>query len=143
MKTLPTAGPAQKINDDQLVPDDLIARLYSANERAVFDMLPELSLQDRAYLAMFCYRKSHLHRIGLAIAATCDETALVATWGTALGQTLYAQSREKPAAPLRAPGPHRAKITLASLGANPFAPLDDADADELDDAPGGITIALS
>ena len=143
MKTLPAAGPAPRINDDQLVPEDLIGRLYGANERAVFEMLPELSLQDRAYLAMFCYRKSHLHRIGLAIAATCDETALVATWGTALGQTLYAQSREKPAAPLRAPGPHRPKITLASLSANPFAPLDDEDEDEPEDTPNGFTVTLS
>jgi hypothetical protein len=144
MKTLPAAGPAPRIDNDQLVPDDLIARLYGASESAVFDMLPELSLQDRANLAMFCYRKSHLHRIGLAIAATCDETALISTWGTALGQTLYAQSREKPAAPLRAPGPHRPKVTLAALSSNPFAPLDDDDdADEREDAPGGITIALS
>jgi hypothetical protein len=143
MKTLPAAGPAPRIDDDQLVPDDLIARLYGANESAVFEMLPELSPQDRAYLAMFCYRKSHLHRIGLAIAATCDETALISTWGTALGQTLYAQSREKPAAPLRAPGPHRPKVTLAALSGNPFTPLDDEDDDEPADAPAGITIALS
>jgi hypothetical protein len=144
MNTLPAAGPAPQIDDDQAVPEDLIGRLYNASESAVFDMLPELSLQDRAYLAMFCYRKSHLHRIGLAIAATCDETALVATWGTALGQTLYAQSREKPPAPLRAPGPHRAKVTLAALSGNPFVPLDDEDdAHESADAPGAITIALS
>jgi hypothetical protein len=132
MKTLPAAGPAPQIDDDQSVPDELIGRLYRATESSVFEMLPELSVQDRAYLAMFCYRKSHLHRIGLAIAATCDESVLVQTWGTALGQTLYAQSREAPPAPQRAPGQHRAKITLASLGgAAPWASSDDVDdADE-------------
>ena len=109
MNTLPAAGPAPQIDDDQAVPEDLIGRLYNASESAVFDMLPELSLQDRAYLAMFCYRKSHLHRIGLAIAATCDENVLVQTWGTALGQTLFAQSREAPPAPPRQPGQHRSK----------------------------------
>src|SRR5690348_6246048 len=107
MKPLPTGGPAPQIDDDQAVPEELIGRLYRATESSVFEMLPELSLQDRAYLAMFCYRKSHLHRIGLAIAATCDESVLVQTWGTALGQTLFAQSREAPPAPARAPGPHR------------------------------------
>ena len=125
MKTLPAVGPAPRINDDQLVPEELIGRLYRASESTVFDLLPELTLQDRAYLAMFCYRKSHLHRIGLAIAATCDETVLVQTWGTALGQTLYAQSREAPPAPTRVPGQHRAKITLATLSSAPWVGSDD------------------
>src|SRR5438270_3476097 len=132
MKPLPALGPAPKIKDDQEVPEELIGRLYRATESSVFDMLPELSLQDRAYLAMFCYRKSHLHRIGLAIAATCDESVLVQTWGTALGQTLFAQSREAPPPPARAPGQHRAKITLATLGgSSPWVSADDEDeADE-------------
>ena len=133
MKMLPAAGPAPQIDDDQDVPEDLIGRLYRASESTVFDLLPELSLQDRAYLAMFCYRKSHLHRIGLAIAATCDESVLVQTWGTALGQTLYAQSREAPPVPQRAPGQHRSKITLATLGgSSSWASADDED--EADDA---------
>ncbi len=140
MKTLPAAGPAPQIDDDQVVPEDLIGRLYRASESTVFDLLPELSLQDRAYLAMFCYRKSHLHRIGLAIAATCDENVLVATWGTALGQTLYAQSREAPPAPQRAPGHHRSKITLATLTGAPWV----AAGDEEDEATAaGFTVALN
>lgn len=133
MKSLPAIGPAPRINDDQEVPEELIGRLYRATESSVFDMLPDLSLQDRAYLAMFCYRKSHLHRIGLAIAATCDESVLVQTWGTALGQTLYAQSRDAPPAPARAPGQHRAKITLATLSGSSSWPAMD-DEDEADEA---------
>jgi hypothetical protein len=143
MKTLTTAGPAPQINDDQDVPDELIGRLYRATESSVFEMLPELSVQDRAYLAMFCYRKSHLHRIGLAIAATCDESVLVQTWGTALGQTLYAQSREAPPAPQRAPGQHRAKITLATLGGGaPWVSSDDAD-DADEDAEGAAHVEFT
>src|ERR1700757_4766094 len=130
MKSLPAVGPAPQIDDDQTVPEELIGRLYRASESTVFDLLPELTLQDRAYLAMYCYRKSHLHRIGLAIAATCDESVLVQTWGTALGQTLYAQSREAPPAPQRQPGQHRSKITLATLGgSSPWVAADD-DEDE-------------
>ena len=144
MKTLPAGGPAPQIDDDQEVPEELIGRLYRATESTVFDMLPDLTVQDRAYLAMFCYRKSHLHRIGLAIAATCDEDVLVQTWGTALGQTLYAQSREAPRKPQRVPGQHRAKITLASLSGNPF-PSDDEDEseDQTADQSVAISIALS
>ena len=134
MKMLPAAGPAAQIDDDQDVPADLIGRLYRASESTVFDLLPELSLQDRAYLAMFCYRKSHLHRIGLAIAATCDENVLVQTWGTALGQTLYTQSREAPPAPQRAPGQHRSKITLATLGGSPSWVSADDEEDPAGDA---------
>ena len=134
MKALPAGGPAPQIDDDQTVPEDLIGRLYRATESSVFEMLPELSLQDRAYLAMFCYRKSHLHRIGLAIAATCDENVLVQTWGTALGQTLYAQSREAPPAPQRTPGQHRSKITLATLGGSPSWISADDEEDPVDDA---------
>jgi hypothetical protein len=142
MKPLPALGPAPQINNDQEVPEELIGRLYRATESSVFDMLPELSIQDRAYLAMFCYRKSHLHRIGLAIAATCDESVLVQTWGTALGQTLYAQSREPPPVPARAPGPHRSKITLATLGgSSPWVAADD-DEDEAT-GNGGFMVPLN
>ena len=144
MKALPAGGPAPQIDDDQTVPEDLIGRLYRATESSVFEMLPELSLQDRAYLAMFCYRKSHLHRIGLAIAATCDEDVLVQTWGTALGQTLYAQSREAPRKPQRVPGQHRPKITLASLSGNPFPSDDEGESeDQTVDQSVAISIALS
>ena len=145
MKALPAGGPAPQIDDDQTVPEDLIGRLYRATESSVFEMLPDLSLQDRAYLAMFCYRKSHLHRIGLAIAATCDESVLVQTWGTALGQTLYAQSREAPPAPARAPGQHRSKITLATLGGSSWVAAGDEEdpADDAVDADGEFTIPLN
>jgi hypothetical protein len=156
MRTLPATGSAPQMDDDQVIPEDLIGRLYRATENTVFDLLPDLSLQERACLAMFCYRKSHLHRIGLAIAATCDETVLVQTWGTALGHTLYTQSREAPARPPRPPG-NRYKITLARLtGDTPPAFHDDIEDEpsetsadlSLDtssdaDAPAELTVALT
>src|SRR3984893_4009104 len=135
MKPLPSIGAASQLDDDQVVPDDLIGRLYRATENTVADLLPDLSSQERACLAMFCYRKSHLHRIGLAIAATCNESVLVQTWGTALGQALYAQSREAPPAPQRVPGQHRSKITLANLGSPAWVASED-DADDADDEAG-------
>lgn len=140
MKPLPAAGPVSQIDDDQVVPDELIGRLYRATESSVFDLLPDLSVQERAQLAMFCYRKSHLHRIGLAIAATCDESVLVQTWGSALGQALYARSREAPPKP-RAMGPHRVKITLASLSGT-FEPTD-GDEEDAEDGEADQTLAIS
>jgi len=124
MRTLPAIAPtAPQLDDDQFVPDDLVGRLYRAGESAVADLLGELSLGDRANLAMYCYRKSHLRRTGLAIAATCDLTSLVQAWRTALGQAIFAQSRE-PAETERVLGSRRPKITLARFAGPAVPPLD-------------------
>jgi hypothetical protein len=79
----------------------------------VFSLLDQFSPVERANLAVFCYRKAHLNRVGLAIAATCDRDTLISAWGVALGGTLYAQSREAPVAPRSVGGPQRVKVTLA------------------------------
>jgi hypothetical protein len=95
---------------------------------------------------MFCYRKSHLHRIGLAIAATCNESVLVQTWGTALGQALYAQSREAPPEqPQRPAGHHRSKITLATLTGAAYVTAEQTEGrpEEASDEPAGYSIALN
>jgi hypothetical protein len=138
MRTLPAIAPtAPQLDDDQMVPEELVGRLYRLGESAVLDLLAGLSPTERANLAMFCYRKAHLHRTGLAIAATCDRDTLIQAWGTALGQAIFVQSRER-AAPDRVTVSRRSKITLArSAQLVPFAPgiaPDDVeDADEVDD----------
>ena len=116
MRTMTTAAPtAPQLDDDQRVPEELVGRLYrAAGEGAVTELLEGLSPRDRANLAMFCYRKSHLRRTGLAIAATCDLTTLVLAWGTALGQAIFAQSREHPADTDGVAASRRPKITLAT-----------------------------
>jgi hypothetical protein len=136
MRTLPAIAPtAPQLDDDQMVPEELVGRLYRLSESAVLDLLAGLSPTERANLAMFCYRKAHLHRTGLAIAATCDRDTLIQAWGTALGQAIFAQSRER-AAPDRVTVSRRSKITLAR-SAQPFAPAivpnDVDDMDELDE----------
>jgi hypothetical protein len=133
MRTLPAIAPsAPQLDDDQFVPDDLVGRLYRAGEGAVADLLGELSLGDRANLAMYCYRKSHLRRTGLAIAATCDLTSLVQAWGTALGQAIFTQSRE-PADEERVVGSRRAKVTLARSSGLAIAPFEDEPLDLMDE----------
>jgi len=124
MRTLPAVAPtAPQLDDDQVVPEELVGRLYRLGESAVLDLLAGLSPTERANLAMFCYRKAHLHRTGLAIAATCDRDTLIQAWGTALGQALFAQSRERTAAPHRVAVTRRSKITLAcSAQLVPFVP---------------------
>jgi hypothetical protein len=101
---------APPLDDDQTVPDDLIARLYGASDSAVADLMAGYSSDQRANLAMFCYRKAHLRPIGLAIAATCDFATLVGVWGPARGQALFDQSHDCAPASVRRP-----KITLAKF----------------------------
>jgi hypothetical protein len=72
-----------------------------------------------------------MHKIGLAIAATCDQETLTQALGTAFGQTLFMQSRERQVEPTRS-GPSRSKITLAKSAGMIFpspsiVPDDDAD----------------
>jgi len=120
LKSLPAyTKVAPQLDDDQFVPEELVGRLYSASESAVDELVDRFTLSERANLAMFCYRKSHLHRTGLAIAATCDLTTLVAAWGTALGQAIFAQSRERVEKPERVVVSGRSKITLARFSGFP------------------------
>ena len=83
-------------------------------------------------LALFCYRRSHLQPLALAIASTCEERDLV-HWGAALGSALYMMSR-KPETKLAPVSSSRSKITLPCKPLATFARIDlDLD-DEMDDA---------
>jgi hypothetical protein len=94
--------------------DDFVGWLCRTDEHSVLEVMSELSPQERANVAVFCYQKAHLHHIGLAIAATCDPGALIHALGTVRGRILFAQSREgKPQIDRRPPGQRR-KITLAT-----------------------------
>jgi hypothetical protein len=125
--------------DEDVVPENLVTRLYSAGEDNAVRLTAPLTPHQRALLAAYCYRRSHLHRFGLAIASTCDQATLMRLLGTGVGTTLFVQSRERG----RAPGPvssgHRHKITLATCPGLP-APLrlvvaeePDSDANSADD----------
>jgi hypothetical protein len=129
MTALPAVAPVATWNDDHVVPDELVGRLYRAGENAVLELTATFSPRQRANLAAFCYRKAHMHGIGLAIAATCDQDTLMQVLGTALGTVLFSQSRERPE-PVRAPGSNRQKVTLAKVtNLSPMAEIN-ADVDE-------------
>ncbi len=51
--------------------------------------LPE---DQRSRLAVFCYRRAHLRRLGLTIAATCPKRTLVEEAGHA-GELIYLQAQ--------------------------------------------------
>jgi hypothetical protein len=118
---------SSQFDDDQIVSDEIVGHLLQAGAGAVFELLDRFSPPQRANFSMFCYRKAHLHQIGRAIAATCDEDTLVAAWGATLGSAIFRQSRERIDEP-RSVTPQRAKITLAKrqpLDANALVMLKD------------------
>jgi hypothetical protein len=113
-------------NDFCPVRDELLGQMYRANAGGLPVLVDSVSSDVRAMLALFCYRRSHLHSLALAIAASCTERELIQLGGR-VGSTLYALSRE----PARAaqPSGSRKPITLSTKPLSTFAAI----VDEVDD----------
>ena len=116
-------------NDFCPVRDELLGEMYRASEHGLPQLVASVSPDVRAMLALFCYRKSHLHSLALAIAASCTEQQLVHAGGR-VGSTLFALSREpaERTQPVSVNG--RKPITLSTKPLSAITPIDD----ELDDA---------
>ena len=114
-------------NDFCPVRDELLGEMYRASENGLPRLVESVSSEVRAMLALFCYRRSHLHSLALAIAASCNERELIQLGGR-VGSTLYALSRE-PAARIAPSSSNRKPITLSTKPLTPYAPVED----ELDD----------
>lgn len=114
-------------NDFCPVGDDLLGQMYRASPAGLPMLVESVSSEVRAMLALFCYRRSHLHSLALAIAASCSERELV-NFGGRVGSTLYTLSREPSGRSVSA-SPHRKPITLSTKPLSSFAPI----VDELDD----------
>ena len=102
-------------NDFCPVREELLGEMYRANENGLPQLVESVSSDVRAMLALFCYRRSHLHSLALAIAASCSERELIQLGGR-VGSTLYALSREAPA---RAPRHHRPTVTASRSRSRP------------------------
>ena len=115
------------------VRDELLGELYRANDLLVPGFVSTLAPDIRASLALFCYRRAHLHSMGLAIAASCDEDSLV--WaGGSVGAFVFACSRQASPREVQSPRTDRRKITLATGVLRVFAG-DDEMAQEATTAP--------
>ncbi len=102
------------------VHDELLGELHRANDLFVPGFVSTLAPDIRASLALFCYRRSHLHSMGLGIAASCDEDSLV--WaGGSVGAFIFACSREAAPQKMLSPRADRRKITLATGTLRMFA----------------------
>ena len=103
--------------------------MYRANANGLPLLVDSVSSEVRAMLALFCYRRSHLHALAVAIAASCTERELIQLGGR-VGSTLYALSRE-PAGRSASSASHggRKPITLSTKPLSSFKPIED----EVDD----------
>ncbi|KJC43139.1 hypothetical protein [Bradyrhizobium sp. LTSP857] len=118
------------------VRDELLGEMYRANESGLPRLVETVSPDVRAMLALFCYRRSHLHSLAVAIAASCNERDLVESGGR-VGSTLYALSREGSAKASPSLTGGRKPITLSTKPLSVLAPIDD----ELDDEIGEAVLA--
>ena len=109
-------------NDFCPVKDDLLGAMYRANEHGLPQLVASVAPDVRAMLALFCYRRSHLHALALSIAASCTERDLIALGGR-VGSTLFALARDT----RQTPSSHgqRKGITLSTKPLSTFKPLDD------------------
>jgi hypothetical protein len=113
-------------NDACPVGDDLLGQLYRTNENGLPALVASVSSDIRAMLALYCYRRSHLHAMGVAIAASCEERDLV-NQGGRVGATLFAISRSAPAARPAAASGHRRSITLSTAPLSAVPAMEDVD----------------
>ena len=117
-------------NDFCPVRDELLGEMYRANANGLPLLVESVSSEVRAMLALFCYRRSHLHALAIAIATSCTERELI-QFGGRVGSTLYALSREPSArsAPSSSYG-SRKPITLSTKPLSIFKPIEDEVDDE-------------
>ena len=109
--------------DEDLCPigDELFGELYRRSKQGLPVLVATVPPDIRAMLALFCYRRSHLHEMGLAIAVSCNEDDLVWSGGRA-GAALFAKSRGGRDVTRR----HSASRLIAGPPALDFEPMVDA-----------------
>src|SRR5688572_11357814 len=112
-------------------PAALIKRFYGTSSPEISELVGDYSEAQRVDLAAYCYSRSHLYELGLAIAATCEIDALAGSLGLR-GEHLYAQSRCNPPAIVLKPS-KRFGITLAPSAGRIFPAQDFAEEDSLNE----------
>jgi hypothetical protein len=110
---------------DEICPinEKLLFSLYDAAKRGLPVPVSDVPPERRSSVALFCYRRSHLEKAALAVAATCDEEDLVEAGGP-LGRTLFLKSREA-ASPPNDSSRNNFKALMISLGASQNAKCED------------------
>jgi hypothetical protein len=108
------------------VEDELLGSLYRSSPQGLPELVLSVPAETRAMLALFCYRRSHMQELALAIASTCELRDLV-QWGGTLGSAIHAMARQTTSKPVAAEPSGRRKVTLSTAPLSTFARLDEDD----------------
>lgn len=121
------------VKDACPVEDELLGSLYRASAQGLPELVLSVPAETRAMLALFCYRRSHMQELALAIASTCELRDLV-QWGGALGSAIYGMAQQTTTKPAPVESGRR-KVTLSTAPLSTFARLDDDVDDEVEPVP--------
>ena len=102
-----------------------LGALYKATPDRYEGVIESIPTDVRAVLALYCYRRAHLQAIGLAIAATCEESDL-RFHGQSAGSALFHRARQIHQKSFRSAFHVRKTVTL-SLGALKHVACDEED----------------
>lgn len=104
--------------NEAVAPIDLetLALLLRSNDERVQAIARSMRPLARAQLAVFCVGRCHMRKLGLEIAAQCDEPSL---WQAAghLGAAIFEQSRDAGSFDREPSHHHKKPVTLARLAA--------------------------
>ena len=116
------------------VSESLFREISGSDTPNAVEIASALPEAQRAQLAVFCYRKRHLHELGLKIASTCSCNALVQAAGTG-GQVIFDQSRDPDAtlAKENLPPSHASPKPITLANCIEFQDDDEEDEDDFDD----------
>ncbi|KNY19405.1 hypothetical protein [Methylobacterium sp. ARG-1] len=124
----PTSGAEPEV--DCPVSLEVLGEVYRADEFDLPMILEQIPPLKRAQLAAYLYGKSHMHKLGLKVARSCDREDLIRVAGE-IGSVIHGQAHLKPAkpAPTAAPElraktlPGQKKVSLAGAPAKPAISL--------------------
>lgn len=91
---MPELGPIRIDDPDEAcpVPLEMLGLIYRADAEALADLTAGIPEHTRARLAVYLYGRSHMHELGIRIAAGCEGSALRRAAGL-VGNALYERSR--------------------------------------------------
>ncbi|KQT69035.1 MULTISPECIES: hypothetical protein [unclassified Aureimonas] len=95
---------------------DTLALLLRSGAERVRSLVGSMNPLERARLAVFCVGRCHMRKLGLEIAALCDERSLWLAAGP-LGAALFEQSRDAGSFDKGPSIDHKKPISLARLAA--------------------------
>lgn len=95
---------------------ETLALLLRSGEERVQAIVQSMHPSERARLAVFCVGRCHMRKLGLDVAAQCDEASL---WHAAgqLGAAIFEQSRDAGNFDRGPSNYHKKPVTLARLAA--------------------------